>query len=209
MNKMRLFFQKLFKTTKYLKGQRKYNMGKRSYIAESSKITHPDTTVGKFCSIGGDVLIGLGKKELNMLSTHPFQWCEHDERLWGDLYTPKDKVVKSLPSVPCKIGNDVWIGTRVTIMGGINVGDGAVIGAGAIVTKDVPPYAVVAGVHARVIKYRFSQEIIDKLLELKWWNYPEDFIVNLPFNNIAECISLLENNGHLCKAGVNENSGRG
>ena len=74
------------------------------------------------------------------------------------------------------------------------IGDGAIIGAHSVVTHDVPPYAVVAGVPARVIKYRFTPEIIEKLLNLKWWDYPEDFIVNLPFDNIEKCIDLLEKN---------------
>ena len=74
------------------------------------------------------------------------------------------------------IGNDVWIGSHALILGGVKIGDGAVIGAGAVVTKDVPPYAVVGGVPARIIKYRFSQEIIDKLLEIKWWNLPENIL---------------------------------
>jgi acetyltransferase-like isoleucine patch superfamily enzyme len=68
------------------------------------------------------------------------------------------------------IGHDVWIGTRSIIMGGVSIGNGAIIGAGAVVTKDVPPYAVVAGVPAKVVRYRFDAEEIEKLEEIKWWD---------------------------------------
>ena len=71
------------------------------------------------------------------------------------------------------IGNDVWIGMRVIIMPGVSVGHGAVIGAGAVVVKDVPPYAIVGGVPAKIIRYRFTPEVIEKLLEFQWWNYDE------------------------------------
>lgn len=77
-----------------------------------------------------------------------------------------------------KIGNDVWIATRVIIKDGISIGDVAIIGAGAVVVKDVPPYAVVGGVPAKVIKYRFSQQIIDKLLQLQWWNASDEKLKN-------------------------------
>ena len=79
----------------------------------------------------------------------------------------------------------MWIGLNVTILGGVTVGDGAVLAAGAIVTKDVPPYAIVGGNPAKIIKYRFSKEQIEKLLKIKWWNWPMYKI----FNNI----NLLEN----------------
>ena len=95
------------------------------------------------------------------------------------------------------IGNDVWIGIKATIMPNITIGDGAVIGANAVVTKDVPPYAVVVGVPAKIIKYRFDEEIIKDLLELKWWNYSESFIKTLPFEDVRECIKLLRKNTHL------------
>lgn len=138
-------------------------MGSYSYLGRHSSLICAD--IGRFCSIGDEVKVGLGIHTLSNLSTSPlfteknngtgFSWIDED---------------LSIPFKRVTVGNDVWIGERVMIMGGINIGDGAVIGAGAIVTKDVPPYAVVAGVPAKVIRYRFSETIIHKLLQLKWWN---------------------------------------
>jgi len=75
-----------------------------------------------------------------------------------------------------KIGNDVWIGSRVALREGVNVGDGAIIGAGAVVVKDIPPYAIVGGVPAELIRYRFEKEEIDFLLKLEWWNKSQEWI---------------------------------
>ena len=74
------------------------------------------------------------------------------------------------------IGNDVWIGYEAVIMAGVTIGDGAIIGARAVVTKDVPPYTIVGGVPAREIRRRFSDDVIARLLELKWWDWPAEQI---------------------------------
>lgn len=75
-----------------------------------------------------------------------------------------------------KIGNDVWIGRDVTILPSVNIGDGAVIGTGAVVNRDIPPYAIAVGVPAKVIKYRFTPDEIEKLLKIKWWNWTDEQI---------------------------------
>jgi len=86
------------------------------------------------------------------------------------------------------IGHDVWIGLNAVIMNGVNVGTGAVIGAGAIVTKDVPPYAIVGGVPAKVIKYRFDEETIEQLLSSRWWELDPVVIEKLPKEDINKCL---------------------
>lgn len=92
---------------------------------------------------------------------------------------------------PPIIGNDVWIGINSTILNNVVIGDGAVIGAGAVVTKDVSPYSVVGGVPARLIKFRFSEEQIDRLLRIKWWDWPLELISQRidDFNNVELFIS--------------------
>ena len=106
-----------------------------------------------------------------------------------------EKFTPKLSDLPYKgdtvIGNDVWIGMDTTIMPGIKIGDGAVIGANAVVTHDIPPYAIVAGIPAKVIKYRFADEIINELLELQWWNLDENLLKELPLN-LHDCIKTLK-----------------
>lgn len=146
-------------------------INKYSYIGKGTSIIHCD--IGAFCSIAGDCVIGLGNHTLQHLSTSPifternngtrYRWCNSSS------VNPYSRIV---------IGNDVWIGAKVIVMGGVTIGDGAVIGAGSIVTKDVPPYAIVAGVPAKIIRYRFDPSVIDKLLELQWWNYDESVLRN-------------------------------
>lgn len=117
--------------------------------------------LGRFCSVSWGVTIGATPHRYDLPSTHAFHYIKS----FG--FVDKDTRI----SLPTKVGNDVWVGANAVIMPGLIVGDGAVIGAGAVVTKDVPPYVIVAGVPARVIKFRFSDEEIAKLLELEWWHW--------------------------------------
>jgi acetyltransferase-like isoleucine patch superfamily enzyme len=123
-------------------------------------------TIGKYCSIGTNVIIFLGSEHrIDWVSTYPFPF------LWAE--------AKSIPGHPSTkgdvvIGNDVWIGFGVTILSGATIGDGAAIGASSVVARDVPPYAIAAGNPAQVIRYRFDEETIRNLLQIKWWNWPDE-----------------------------------
>ena len=124
-------------------------LGDYSYIGKKN-ILH-DVTIGKFCSISDCCVIGLPGHSINTISSSPiFSFVKNG--------TKTTWISKDIPEEPIevKIGNDVWIGYRAMIPSNVTIGDGAVIAAGAVVVKDVPPYAVVGGVPAKVIKYRFS-----------------------------------------------------
>lgn len=141
----------------------KVKIGDYSYISHNCEISRCE--IGKFTSIGPLVKIGLGQHPLNFVSTHPafyslnkpFPTFANESN-----FSEYEKV---------EIGNDVWIGTRVIINDGVRIGDGAVIAAGAIVTKDVEPYCIVGGIPAKILKYRFDENTINKLLEIKWWEF--------------------------------------
>lgn len=135
------------------------------------------TEIGKYCSIANDAVIGAREHPLEYFSTHP---VSHD----CVNYPGKEK--KTI------IGNDVWIGTRAFIKKGVTIGDGAVIAANAVVTKNIPPYAVAAGVPTKIVKYRFEDEIIEELLKLQWWNFPHNKLQNLQNLPIEEALQKLK-----------------
>ena len=157
-------------------------MGDYSYVGRDARIIYSD--IGKFCSIAGETKVGMATHTLDKISTSPI-FTESKN-------ATKHSWVNSSSETPfrrVKVGNDVWIGVRAMIIGGVSIGDGAVVAAGAIVTKDVPPYAVVAGVPAKVIKYRFPQEQIDVLLKNPWWNKPD--------NELKEYIALFQGSDNI------------
>lgn len=124
--------------------------------------------IGKYCSIARDVTFQEYFHDHSRLTTYYI-----GRNIFGQ--SIKDEV-KSKGAI--KIGNDVWIGTGVQIMSGVTIGHGAVIAANATVTNDVPPYAIVGGVPGKILKYRFSREMIESLLQLKWWDWTVDKIKN-------------------------------
>jgi virginiamycin A acetyltransferase len=146
-----------------------------SYISQNSRITN--TQIGKFCSIGPNFLCGWGMHPLSGISTSPLFYSTNNQ--FGFSYTSKN-IFKETSEI--KIGNDVFIGSNVTILDGVCISDGAVIAAGSVVTTDVPPYAIVGGVPAKIIKYRFTQDVILNLLKIKWWNFDTEKIKSISDN---------------------------
>lgn len=138
-------------------------VGDYTYIGGSNKIQY--AIIGKFCSIGPEVRIGLGIHPTNLKSTYPGFYTRSEYYRVEKLYDFNGEEYKQV-----EIGNDVWIGARATILDGVKIGDGAIVAAGAVVAKDVPPYAIVGGVPAKVIKYRFDENRIEELLAEQWWN---------------------------------------
>jgi len=136
-------------------------------------INHDHLIIGKFCSIacGATFLFNSANHTRSSLSTYPFPLFFEE---WG---LEKENVAASWDNKgDIVIGNDVWIGYEAVIMAGVTIGDGAIIGARAVVTKDVPPYTVAGGIPAKPIRKRYSQETIAALSELKWWDWPQERI---------------------------------
>lgn len=146
-------------------------VGKYSYIGRNNGVTN--AKIGNYCSIGSFVTIGGGVHPLNRISTSPLFYDNGNDWKTSDFISKDNKEVDQLLTI---VGNDVWIGDYSYIKAGVKIGDGVIIGAGAVVTKDVPPYSIVGGVPAKVIRYRFSEEIIERLLEIKWWDKDEKWL---------------------------------
>lgn len=166
---------------------REINIGAHSYM-HSGEI-YMVSSIGRFCSIAERVIIGVDPTShpLDWLSTHPFQYKhKKTERRQGEEYNSAwaDAV----------IGHDVWIGQEAMIMKGVSVGNGAVIAARSVVTKDVPAYAIVAGVPAKIIKYRFPEEVVNELNQSEWWNLHLSELKELRLNCVESCLEQLADN---------------
>jgi virginiamycin A acetyltransferase len=134
-----------------------------SYIGDYTIVIN--AVIKKFASISWGVTIGPEEHDYTRLTNHSFLYSLKSFELTPHKhYSPFEK--------ECVIGNDVWIGCNSTILRGVTIGDGAVIGANSLVTKNVPPYAIMVGSPAKILKYRFDEPIIKALLELKWWDVP-------------------------------------
>jgi len=163
-------------------------IGSFTLINEDTTI-HVGTNIGRYCSIGKKSEIGVPKHAMERLSSSVVSY--HLKKRFP-AYSSDFKQVEFEVYENTNIGNDVWIGSLVGVKTGVNIGDGAVVGMGAIVTKDVPPYAIVTGVPATITRYRFDKQTIEKLLELKWWNLDYKLLRDIDFDDINKAIEQLE-----------------
>lgn len=143
-------------------------IGDHTYIHNDTMIV--SGKIGKFCSIAFNCQIGMWEHPTNFISTSPRTYATSNIFGFSPIWEHSD---------PPTIGNDVWIGSNVVIFRNISIGDGAIIGAGSIVTKDVPAYAIVAGSPAKFLKYRFDEETVSFLNDFKWWDLPENELHDL------------------------------
>lgn len=137
-----------------------------------------DVEIGNYCNIAVNVIIGGDEHRITTLSQYGFKNINNKPSNHHDLKT----IIES----------DVWIGAGAIIKRGVKIGTSAVIGAGSVVTKDIPPFAIAVGVPAKVIRYRFSEELHEKILESKWWTYDKNILDKLDFNSIEEDLDKLK-----------------
>lgn len=164
------------------------NVGRCTYYDKDLCIENPETVIGAFCSIGAHVSLGHGEHPIDYLTTSPYFYF--DFLGWKDKSAPAHNELNDLR--PIIVGNDVWIGEGAFVKNGVTIGDGAVIGAKSVVTRDVPPYAVVAGVPAKVVRYRFDAQTIKELLALQWWNLADDVLRRVPYDDIRQALAFLK-----------------
>lgn len=155
-------------------------IGAFTYVRSGSEI-YGACEIGRFCSIGQNVIIGLEKNK------HPTHW------LSTSFFSNNHEsfYVENSQFEPTIIGNDCWIGRDAVIMSGVTVGDGAIIGARAVVTSNIPPFAIYAGVPAKLIRYRFSNELIQRILSIKWWNTSVAYLHDLKVDSPELCLEEL------------------
>jgi acetyltransferase-like isoleucine patch superfamily enzyme len=149
-------------------------------------------TIGAYCAIGARTSINPFNHPIDWLSTNEFQY--HPMSFdWVPEYTQIERLERTPDMFQyVTVGNDVWTGHNVNVMGGVSVGDGAVIAAGAVVTRDVPPYAIVAGVPATVKRLRFPEKTVERLLKVKWWELELKDLSGLPFRDVERCLDRIE-----------------
>lgn len=174
-------------------------IGYGSYLSDDCDLTH--CKIGRFCSIAPNVKRIKGTHPTRyFISTYPAFFSTTHPIVKS--YVSKQKFQEhnfAREEFNVVIGNDVWIGADVKILDGVKIGDGAIVAAGAVVVRDVEPYAIVGGVPAKIIRYRFEKEIIQKLIAFQWWNKPLEWIKNNAeaFESWELFIKLINNDTNL------------
>ncbi len=153
-------------------------------------------TIGRFSSIAQRCQVGGAEHQLDYVSTSSFRlqrhWFRDDPLAQSAELLPTPEYNGGRRSRETLIGHDVWLGASSIVLKGVTIGDGAVIGAGAVVTKDVPPYAIVVGNPAQIIRFRFPPEIIARFMAAEWWNKDPELIARLPLADVEQTLKILE-----------------
>lgn len=162
------------------------NMDRHSFCGYDCDIYCAD--IGSFTSIANGVVLGGGR--------HPMEWVGMSPVFYEGRDSVKAKFAthKRDNAKRVTIGHDVWIGRSAIVLPGVEVGNGAVIGAGAVVTKSVPPYGIVAGNPARLIRYRFDEDTMSRLAAIQWWNLPDEelHLLGHHFNDVEKFLAIVE-----------------
>lgn len=166
-------------------------------LINGGSVAHVD--IGRYCSLANNIAIGFAEHPVDRLTSSALGFAPDDfkgwrtvARSWGRLDNFEAKYFADRPKTV--IGNDVWIGQGAFLKAGVTIGDGAIVAAHACVVKDVPPYAIVGGVPARVLRYRFDEKTIERLQALRWWDYVLTEFEGLDIADIGQSVSWLEDN---------------
>lgn len=165
-------------------------IGAYTFLRDTVRLSGNAAHIGRYCSIAPGVVIGDSNHPTNWLSTHSFQWGDGQwipSEAFRNFSRPKER--KKAHTI---IGSDVWIGANAIILSNVSIGDGAIIAAGSVVSRDVPPYAIVGGIPARIIRYRFDDQTIARLMKIRWWRFRPDDLFDIPFEDIQATVLELE-----------------